>query len=215
MRSDAELLREFVNRRDESAFTELVNRHISVVYSAACRETRDDFSAAEDVTQLVFIELARKAENLQRHPSLAGWLYTSVRYLSANLRRANHRRRIREEEARVVNGLPYSSPDDSPWLEVKPVLDDALRSLNERDRHAVRLRFFEGRSLREVGEAFCLKENTARMRVNRALDNLRKLLAQRGIASTSSALVATWKAGFVPARPALMAAERAATSVRA
>src|SRR5437762_6797368 len=148
MKTDAKLLHEFVKARAENVFAELVNRHIGLVYSAACRETKGDMSAAQDVTQLVFIELARKAASLKRHPTLAGWLYTSVRYISANLRRAEQRRATREQESHTMNELLRSSPTDSAWEELRPVIDDTMHELNEGDREAVLLRFFEGKNLR-------------------------------------------------------------------
>src|SRR5512143_2808006 len=110
MKTDAELLREFVDSRAETAFAELVKRHISLVYSAACRASGGDPSAAQDVTQLVFIELARRASRLTRHPTLAGWLYTSVRYLSANLRRSEQRRIAREKDALAMNEQCHFAP---------------------------------------------------------------------------------------------------------
>ena len=204
MKPDGKLVREFVESQAENAFTELVNRHISLVYSAACRETQGDYAAAEDVTQLVFIELVRKAAALQRHPTLAGWLYTSVRYVSANLRRTNQRRNVREKEACAMNELLRPDPTDPTWQEIRPVLDDAMHELPEHDRDAVLLRFFEGKNLREVGEALCLTENAARMRVDRALEKLRKVLARRGVHSTSSALAGALAVGIVAAPPALM-----------
>jgi RNA polymerase sigma factor (sigma-70 family) len=191
MKTDAELLREFACRRAESAFAELVNRHINVVYAAACRENRDDFSTAQDVTQLVFIELAGKAATLQTHPTLVGWLYTTVRYISANLQRADRRRRIREHEVSARQEWVHLAPADATWQQTQPLLDAALHELHERDRDAVRLRFLEGKNLREVGDALCLSENAARMRISRELENLRKRLARRGIASTSSAVSGT------------------------
>jgi len=206
MKTDAELLREFVESHNENAFAELVNRHISLVYSAACRATKGDMSAAQDVTQLVFIELARKAVSLKRHPTLAGWLYASVRYVSANLQRSEQRRSAREGEAHTMNELLHTASTDPAWEELRPVLDDALHELSEHDRDAVLLRFFESKNLREVGEALCLTENAARMRVDRALEKLRKALARRGINSTSSALTATLAAGLVAAPPTLAAA---------
>jgi DNA-directed RNA polymerase specialized sigma24 family protein len=92
METDSELLSQYAENRSEAAFAELVRRHVNLVYSAACREMCGDDSLAQDVTQLVFIELARKAERLIRHPALAGWLYTSVRCVSANFRRSERRR---------------------------------------------------------------------------------------------------------------------------
>lgn len=204
-KTDAELLRQFVSRRAEDAFAELVKRHIGVVYSAACRETQGDLSAAHDVTQLVFIELVRKAASLQRHPTLAGWLYTCVRYVSANLRRTNHRRNMREDEARAMNELLRPDPNEAAWQEIRPALDDAMHELDERDKDAVLLRFFEGKSLREVGDALSLTENAARMRVERALEKLRKALGRRGVHSTGSALAGALALGVVAAPQALTA----------
>jgi hypothetical protein len=130
---------------------------------------------------------------------LAGWLYTSVRYVSANLQRGEQRRAMREEEAQAMNELLNPAPTDSAWEELRPVLDDALHDLNADDRDAVLLRFFEGKNLREVGEALCLTENGARMRIERALEKLQRGLARRGIHSTSSALSATLMAGTATA----------------
>lgn len=206
MKTDAELVREFVETHAEPAFAELVNRHINLVYSAARYATGGDDAAAQDVTQLVFIELARKAARLTRYPTLAGWLYTCARYASGQLRRSEQRRIAREEEAHHMNELLQpAAPADPAWEELRPVLNEALDKLNEPDRNAVLLRFFEGKNLREVGEALCLSENAARMRVDRALEKLRKLLARRGIHSTSSALTASLAAGFVAPPPSLAA----------
>ncbi len=205
MKTDQELLREFVASRAEHAFTELVSRHIGLVYSTACRETKGDATAAQDVTQLVFIELARKADNLQRHPTLAGWLYTSVRFVSANVRRSEQRRVHREEEAHSMNELFHSNEADPAWQELKPVLDDAMHELSDPDRTAVILRYFEGKNLREVGQVLRISENTARMRVDRALEKLQKLLARRGVTSTNSALAKTLTATAVVVPPAFVA----------
>src|SRR5262245_45976052 len=99
MSTDLDLLRSYAEENSESAFTELVRRHIDLVYSAALRESNGDSSLAEDITQAVFVELARKAQRLVRHPALAGWLYTCVRQMTANVRRADVRRQRREWEA--------------------------------------------------------------------------------------------------------------------
>src|SRR6266850_1293583 len=108
MQNEAELLRSYARDRSESAFSELVQRHINLVYSAALREARGDVGLAEDTTQAVFAELARKATSLVRHPALAGWLYTCVRRMTANVRRAEDRRQRREQEAQTMNE-PFTS----------------------------------------------------------------------------------------------------------
>jgi len=206
MSNDTELLRRYVEERSESAFGELVREHLNPVYSAALRETGGDGALAEDVSQAVFTELARKSPRLLGHPCLAAWLYTSVRRFAANWRRAERHRRQREEEAQSMN---ESLSEDSPsevWQQIRPELDDALHQLKETDRAALVLRFLEERTLSEVGARLGLDENAARMRVDRALDKLRGLLARRGITSTASGLAAALAAGVLIPAPAALAA---------
>src|SRR6266480_7248881 len=112
MATDAELLRSYACARSESAFTELVQRHINLVYSTALREAHGDASLAEDITQTVFVELAKKASQLIKHPALAGWLYTCVRRMAANVRRSEDRRQRREQDAQIMNELLTSNSSD-------------------------------------------------------------------------------------------------------
>jgi RNA polymerase sigma factor (sigma-70 family) len=213
MSNDTQLLRRYVEERSESPFTELVNEHLNLVYSAALRETNGDGALAEDVSQAVFTELARKAPRLLGHPSLAGWLYTTVRHVAANLRRSEQHRKRREQEAQSMNGLLSEDSPNEVWQRMRPVLDDALHDLNEADREAVVLRFLEDRPLREVGARLGLKENAARMRVDRALEKLRGLLARRGITSTTSGVAAAMAIGVVTPAPTTLAATIASTAL--
>lgn len=200
--SDQELLRRFAVDRSEPAFAEVVQRHIGLVHSAALRQLDGDSAAAEDITMSVFTDLARKASRLAGHTSLTGWLYTSTRYLATNDRRAEHRRRQREQEAIAMNRFLQTSEPDLDWERLRPVLDEAMHELGATDRDAVLLRFFERRPLAEVGGQLGIGENAARMRVERALDKLRRALARRGITSTVAALgtaLAERTIGEVPA----------------
>ena len=215
MATDTELLRSHAQDRSESAFTGLVQQHIDLVYSAALREARGDTATAEDITQAVFVELARKASDLVRHPALAGWLYTCVRRMTANVRRADDRRQRREQEAHTMKQLLSSDASDSAWQQIQPVLDDAMHELNETDRSAVVLRFFEDRSLKEVGLALGLNENAARMRVERALEKLQSLLAKRGVTSTASGITAAITVGAIVSAPTNLAASVAAGALLA
>jgi RNA polymerase sigma factor (sigma-70 family) len=212
MSNDTELLRRFVEERAEGPFTELVWAHLNLVYSAALREMNGDGALAEDVSQAVFTKLAREAPRLLGHPSLAGWLYTTVRHLAANWRRADQHRRRREEEAHSMNQLLSEDSPNEVWQQVRPVLDDALHELNAADREAVVLRFLEDRPLREVGARLGLNENAARMRVDRALDKLRGQLARRGITSTASGLTAALAIGVLTPAPAALASGAVAGS---
>lgn len=188
MSDDATLLQSYVTERSEKAFAELVNRHLALVYRAALRQTGGDAHSAQDVAQAVFVDLARKANLLTRRPVLAGWLYTSTRYAAAQVIRGEQRRRVREEKAQIMNELTSDSSPVPDWNQLRPVIDDALHRLNERDREAVLLRFFEGKPFSEIGAKLAVSEDAARVRVDRALDKLRTLLSRRGVTSTSVAL---------------------------
>lgn len=201
MQDDAELLRRYAEARSEAAFAELVRRHLGLVYHAALRQCGGDPHRAEEVAQLVFTDLARKADSLARRPLLVAWLHTGVRYAASHLRRAEARRQIREQEACAMNERDHSPESDpaADWERLRPLIDDALDTLTERDRAAVLLRFFEARSYAEVAATLAVSEDAARVRVNRALDKLRSALARRGLVSTASAL------GLALAQPALAA----------
>lgn len=213
MSHDTELLRRYVEERSESAFTELVHEHMNLVYSAALRETNGDGAQAEDVSQTVFTELARKAPRLLGHPSVAGWLHTTTRLVAANARRAEQRRHRREEKAQSMNEVLSNEAPNEVWQRIRPVLDDALHELKEADREAVLLRFLKDRPLREVGVRLGLNENAARMRVDRALEQLRGLLARRGITSTTSGLATALAVGAVTPVPATLAASVASAAL--
>src|SRR6266404_5514946 len=205
MDTDNQLLESYAKNGSERAFRELVERRINLVHSAALRESGGEVSLADDITQAVFTELARNANALARHPALAGWLYTCVRRMTANVRRAEHRRQRREQEAFTMNQLLSSDPTDILWQQVRPLLDDVMHELSEEDRTAVVLRFFEGRSLKEIGLALGLTENAARMRVERSVERLRGSLSQRGVKSTSSTLAAVLATGAVITAPSTLA----------
>src|SRR5262245_51110040 len=165
-----ELLRRYVEGQSEEAFAELVRRHIDLVYSAALRQVGGDAAAAQDVTQAVFTDLARKASYLTRHASLTGWLYTSTRFQASKARRSEQRRRVREQEAHTMSQILQTTDSDPGWNELKPVLDEVMHELKNDDREAVLMRYFEERPLAEIGARFGLSDNAARMRVERSLD---------------------------------------------
>ncbi len=206
MPDDAELLQRYAAVRTGDDFAEIVRRHVDFVYSAALRQVNGDAHLAEDVVQLVFADLARKAGQLARHRVLAGWLFTSTRFAAAKAVRGEQRRRAREREAYTMEELDRDPAAQLDWGRVRPVLDAALADLNERDRTAILLRFFEGRGFAEVGERLELSENSARMRVERALDKLHGLLARRGVTSTTGALAAAMAGQAVTAAPVGLAA---------
>jgi RNA polymerase sigma factor (sigma-70 family) len=187
MNDDPDLLRRYVDEHAEDAFAEIVRRHIGLVYHAALRQT-GDASLAEEVTQVVFADLARKAGGLAGRASITGWLFTSARFAATKAKRGERRRQAREQEIFAMQEFTHDSTAAADWERLRPVIDEALHALDERDREAVLLRFFEGRPLAEVGVKLAMSEDTARVRVARALDKLQGLLARRGITSTTAAL---------------------------
>jgi RNA polymerase sigma factor (sigma-70 family) len=190
MIEDAELLRRYSEHGSEEAFTELVRRHVNLVYFTALRVVGGNAHLADDVTQRVFGDLARKASSLKDRPVIAGWLYTGTRYAAAHAVRSERRRRTHEQEGQEMNEL--CSAPECDWEQLRPIIDDSMDELNERDREVVLLRFFENRPMAEIGAKFSLSPDAARMRIDRALEKLRGLLAKRGIASTSAALAAAF-----------------------
>lgn len=203
---DAELLELYASGRSEDAFAELVRRHVDLVYSAALRQVGEDAAAASDVTQAVFVELARQARRLVRHPSLNGWLYTAARRTALRHVRTEVRRRSREQAAQEMKEMETEPGVEADWARILPVLDEAMHELGETDRHAVLLRHFERRPLAEVGARLGLGENAARMRVDRALGKLRRHLARRGVTSTTTALATVLAGEAVGSAPPTLAA---------
>src|SRR5437667_10543998 len=202
--TDQQLLRDYTGRRSEAAFAELVQRHVDFVYSAALRMVRDAH-LAEDVSQGVFLALARNARQLADRPVLSGWLHRTTQNLSANTVRSDVRRRAREQEAGAINELLSAEPE-TVWENIAPHLDEALGELNEGDRDAVLLRYFERKSAREIAQTLGTSEDAAQKRVSRAIERLREFFAKRGITVGASGLVVVITANGVQSAPIGLAA---------
>ena len=206
MNDDAELLRRYAASRSEEAFAAVVQRHIDLVYHAAVRRCGGDTHRAEDVTQQVFTAVAREAAALADHPLLAGWLYVATRNLANKTMRAEKSRRLREETAHFMNEVQKSDSAAADWARLRPVLDDAIDELGEREREAVLLRYFENRPFAEIGASLRVTEDAARMRVDRALEKMHAALARRGVTSTAAALAGALASQAGAVAPAGLAA---------
>jgi len=209
--SDMELLKEYALRKSEEAFATLVSRHIDLVYSAALRHIRNHHQA-EEITQAVFVILARKARSLGSRTVLAGWLFQTARLTAANYLRTEIRRTRREQEA-YMQSTPEENPGD-PWQQVAPVLNDTIAGLGEKDRNAIVLRFLQGKDFKEVGAALGASEEAAQMRVGRALEKLRKLFVKRGVVLSVAALGGVIAAQGTHAAPVGLAASITAGAVQ-
>ena len=208
---DAELLREYVKNGSDAAFTELVNRYVGLVYSAARRQV-SEAHLAEDIAQAVFCLLAQKAGALAGQRVLAGWLYRATCFTAARAQRAEGRQRQHEQEAAEMSQSDSTAGD--MWEHLSPLLDQALNHLGEKDRAAVLLRFFQGKRMGEVGEALGLTEAAAKMRVTRSVEQMREFFAKRGAACSSSALALLLAEKGIEAAPAAMARGIVATTSR-
>jgi RNA polymerase sigma factor (sigma-70 family) len=202
--SDAALLEQFVRHESEAAFAEIANRHIALVHSVALRHTSNP-AQAQDITQAVFIILARKAAGLGRKTVLAGWLYHTARLTAANWQRSETRRIRREQEAFMQSTFNESAPDNALWRELSPMLDEAMGRLGKTDRDALVLRYFQNRNLAEVGVALGIEERTAQKRISRALEKLRKICNKRGVALSAAAIAGAVSANAVTAAPVALA----------
>src|SRR5688572_1664410 len=171
---DSVLLRQYAENHSDEAFAALVTRHINLVYSVALRCVGDPH-LAEEVAQAVFILLAKKAAQLRHDKALSSWLFQTTRLTASNFIRGETRRHRREQEAHMQSVL--NDPGNDVWPRIAPLLDDAVAGLSEKDRDAIVLRFYEGRSLREVGAVLGASEAAAEKRVSRAVEKLRTFFA--------------------------------------
>jgi RNA polymerase sigma factor (sigma-70 family) len=216
---DHDLLRQYAQHHSEAAFAALVTRHVDKVYSAALRHTRNAH-AAEETTQAVFVILAKKSGRLGAKVILSGWLYETARLTALTYIRSEIRRARREQEAHMQTALNSSSDASSPsgqdtaWPHIAPLLDDALAGLSVADRHAVVLRYFDGKSLGEVGAALGASEDAAKKRVTRAVEKLRGWFTKRGVTLTARVLTAAISANSVQAAPLGLAATVTATAAK-
>ena len=220
--NDMELVRQFARENSEAAFTELVRRHLNLVYSVALRWA-GNAGDAQDVTQAVFIILARKAASLREKTLLTGWLYETTRFTAARLLRTNARRHAREQEAFMQSTLNesdlsrHSAPTSETanvWTQLAPHLEAAMSALGERDRALLLLRFYENKSGPEAAALLGIREDAAHKRMTRAIEKLRKFFAQRGVAISSAAIAGAVSANSVQAAPVGLATSVTVAAVK-
>lgn len=211
MTSDLALLEDYARNGVEASFTALVNRHLDLVHSAALRQVRSR-ELAEEVAQSVFTDLSRNARRLKSGTILPAWLYQVTRRTAIDVVRREARRKLREQIASEMNTMTAATDD---WSHIEPMLDDAMEALDETDRIAVLLRYFENKSLREVGEQLGVSDDAAQKRVSRAVERLREFFTKRRLAVGTSSLVAVLSANAVQAAPVGLAATISAVTCSA
>lgn len=195
--NDLDLLRQYSQQGSQEAFSVLVSRYVDLVYSAARRQVGSPDLASE-VAQTVFLDLAASARKIKPDTHLASWLYVASRRRAIDLVRREVSRQRREQAALEVSTMKSSAPS---WSELEPLLDEAMASLDDTDRKAILLRFFENKNLDEVGCALGSSEDAAQKRVSRAVERLRSYFAKRGVATAAAALMTDLSAHAVLPAP--------------
>jgi RNA polymerase sigma factor (sigma-70 family) len=211
MTDSQSLLEEYAKTGSESAFRQLVTRYIGLVYSTALRLVGRDTHRAEDVTQMVFIDLARKAPSLSSGVALGGWLHHRTYNIAAPMMRAERRRQAREKEAVQMNRLLDES--DTAVAQLAPILDEVIRQLRKEDRTAIILRFFERLDFRSIGQALGTNDDAAQKQVTRAVEKLHLLLKERGVTLSAAAIGTALAGEILTAAPAGLATTVAGTAL--
>ena len=199
LRTDRELVRDYVENGSEGAFQELLARHLDLVFATALRGLNDT-GAAQEVTQNVFIALARKAPWLGGETSLTGWLHKTALLEVRQWWRGECRRRRREQAAVELGTL---MKEEDPQLKALAAdLDEGLLELHAAERQALMLRYFEGRTHKEIGTLLGAREDAVRMRTGKALDRLTRFFRRRGYAVPNTMMTAGVLAAAAKAAPA-------------
>lgn len=180
--SESVLIRRFSADGDASAFSEIVRRHVRMVYGVCVRILENESDAA-DATQETFYQLLKQAREVSG--SVASWLHTVATRKSIDLiRRGKARRRRERSYASSITG------EVEQWHDISGHVDNILQELDEGVRSVLLEHFFEGKTTTQIAGERGISQATASRRVNQGLDLLRAALKKRGLLATGAVLTA-------------------------
>ena len=212
MMTNDELLDRYVKERAQSAFSDLVRRHLDLVYSTALRHVRSPH-LAEEVAQSVFIDLARQGGSIRPGTPLVAWLHVVACRTAVDIIRKESRRRAYETSAAHASHIESEDRESSPpWADIEPLLDEAIGRLKPVDRAAILLRFFQDKSFQEVAAIIGSTDDAAQKRVSRALDQVRQFLRRRGVIITTAGLTSSLATNSIQAAPASLSSAIVSTA---
>ena len=190
----------FAESRDERTFRRLMKAYGGLVYGIALRKTGSP-QMAEEITQNVFLIVARKARPLSKRQGFVAWLHRTTAYEAANfLRTETHRKQTMKRYALELE----TETAEQRWLaeSLRQAVDDAIASLSSCDRLALLYRFFEGRDFRDIGVLLGKSEAAAQKQTRRALEKLASLLRKRGVVTSLTVLTSLLSSELSKAAPA-------------
>ena len=195
---DDELLGKYVREACQDSFRVLVDRYAGLVLGT-CQRVLKDRTAAEDASQQVFLEFAKKAHSLAERHCLAGWFYQTSRFkalsgLRSQLAREKITKRYQDCEVISRNGSG----------EIGELLEDEMVRLDSTDRELLLLKYYIGHSVEEAAAALGFSKAAGQKRIQRALKKLAEQLTLSRktvipVAAISGALEAGAQAFMTPA----------------
>ncbi len=207
--SDEQLLAEFVDRRSEAAFAEVVRRHGGMVLSV-CRSVLGNTADAEDAAQAVFLTLAQKAKSAGVRSHLVGFLHRVAWYVAARAAEGKAIRRRHEQEAARMRR--ESLPTEREPIQFSG-LQAAFAGMPEKYRVPLILHHMEGRSHAQTAAITGCSAETIAVRLHRGREMLRKRLDRKGISTSMAGLAGGWGPPIKPTTAFVAGAAKSATSM--
>src|SRR5437588_5248986 len=186
--TDKQLLERFASQHDEEGFTQLVQRHGTMVLGV-CRQILRQKQDAEDAFQATFLVLSRKAGSIRSGEALPNWLFNVANRLAKRIRAAALRRQ--SHEVALVEP-PLSEPEPEEDIgDLGPILYEEIGRLPDKYRMPFVLCYLEGKTNEQAAHQLGCPPGTVFSRLARARERLRNRLTRRGLAVSSAVLAAT------------------------